>query len=117
MNIIGIGTDIIEISRISAAMEKPGFLKKLYTSAEQEYINSKSDRSQTAAGMFAAKEAAAKAMGTGFGKFSPTDIEILYDENGAPYARISKAPEVTILVSISHCRKYAAANAAAFKEN
>ena len=117
MNIIGIGTDIIEISRISAAMEKPGFLKKLYTCAEQEYINSKADRCQTAAGMFAAKEAAAKAMGTGFGKISPTDIEILHDKNGAPYARISKAPEITILVSVSHCREYATANAAAFKEN
>ena len=115
MEIIGVGTDIIEIPRIKSAMEKEGFAEKVFTEAERGYIFGKTDFAQTAAAMFCAKEAAAKALGTGFRGLSPRDIEVLHDASGAPYVRISKLSGIKVMVSLSHCREYACANAAAVK--
>ena len=71
MEIIGVGTDIIEIPRIKSAMEKEGFAEKVFTEAERGYIFGKTDFAQTAAAMFCAAKAAAKALGTGFHGLSP----------------------------------------------
>jgi phosphopantetheine--protein transferase-like protein len=58
---------------------------------------------QSAAGIFAAKEAVAKALGTGFCGFFPRDIEILHKENGKPYVIFHKNPRrLKIHISISH---------------
>ena len=62
--IIGIGTDIIEISRIQKAVENKSFLSKIYTKSEQQLFHN--CNYETLAGNFAAKEAVVKAMGTGF---------------------------------------------------
>lgn len=104
--ITGTGIDIIEISRIKKNMVNPSFMEKVYTKAEQEYIFKKGNPAQTAAGIFAAKEAAAKAFGTGLGKLSFTDIEILHNENGQPYVMCNGEQ---LLCSISHCKDYATA--------
>ena len=87
-------------------MENPAFIKKVYTKAEQEYIFGKGNPAQTAAGIFAAKEATAKAFGTGIGKLSFTNIEVLHNENGQPYV-VCNGEE--LLCSISHCKDYATA--------
>ena len=60
----GIGCDVVEISRIKSLLPKDGFLDKVYTAAEREVIAAK--KAETAAGMWAAKEAVSKALGTGF---------------------------------------------------
>jgi len=108
----GIGTDIIEISRIKSAISKEKFLKKVYTDKEIELI--KKQGVSTAAVNFAAKEAVAKAFGTGFRGFGLKDIEILRNNLGCPYVVLhGVAKDLTggknINISLSHCKEYAVA--------
>jgi holo-[acyl-carrier protein] synthase len=78
------GVDLIEILRIRDAMERHGerFLARIFTEAEQR---ESSGRISSLAARFAAKEAAAKALGCGIGDVSWLDIEIRSDENNAPH--------------------------------
>ncbi len=82
--IIGIGTDIVEISRIEKLIEKETAVKRLLTDKEQELFLSQPKKAQWMAGRFAAKEAASKALKAGIARCAPNEVEILYDENGAP---------------------------------
>ena len=72
---------------------------RVFSDYEREYINRKGNKPQTMAGLFAAKEAVAKAMGTGFKNFWPNAIEILHDENGKPYTQLDGKQ---VHISISH---------------
>ena len=111
----GIGTDITEIDRIIRAAEKQSFLDRIYTKKEQGLFHG--NNYQTLAGNFAAKEAVAKALGTGFKGCAPVEIEILRNENGKPYAVLhGNAKEIyesmgcrSISVSISHSNENAVA--------
>ena len=116
--IIGIGNDIIEIERIEKAISKEGFKNKVYTQKELENIEKRGDRVETYAGIFSAKEAISKAIGTGVREFSLTDLEILNDDLGKPYVVVSekldkilrnKKEDYQIEISISHSKKYATA--------
>lgn len=118
----GIGTDIIEIERIEKAIATtPHFLNRVFTEKERAYFEKKGERFETLAGLFAAKEAVSKALGTGFRGFGPSDIEIVPDDLGCPKVKLlegaQKAKEeagVSVLqVSISHCQTYAIAYAIA----
>ena len=118
--IIGIGNDIIEIERIEKAISKEGFKNKIYTQRELENIEKRGNRTETYAGIFSAKEAISKAIGTGVREFSLTDLEILNDDLGKPYVVVSekldkilrnKKENYQIEISISHSRKYATAMA------
>ncbi len=108
------GIDILEIERIREKMNSEPFLRSVFTESELEYFALRGKRAETLAGTFCAKEAVAKALGTGFRGFRPSDIEIYRDELGAPKVRLfNKAAELLgsrhIHVSISHCREYATA--------
>ena len=116
--ILGIGVDIVEIRRIREILAKDnGFLEKIFTSNEIEYLRRRNLRPEYVAGRFAAKEAVSKALGTGFVTFEMTDIEILKDEKGKPFVKLYKGARVRadelgvnqIHVSISHCQSYATA--------
>lgn len=116
--IIGIGTDIIEINRIEKAVSKNSrFLEKLFTDNEFLYFKSKKFKTETIAGSFAAKEALAKALGTGFSKITMKDIEISRNEKGKPeiilygYAKLlaTEMGAQNINLTISHCKDYAVA--------
>ena len=114
--IFGIGTDIVEISRIERAVKSRALLAKCFTQAEIERCNAgKVTAAENFAGYFAAKEAVAKALGTGFRGFVPRDIEIYHDELGKPFVRLAEhinAPaDVSIFVSISHGKEHATAMA------
>lgn len=107
--IYGIGTDLCQIDRIARALENPRFLERLYTPAEQKRLeNLCTERMhERAAGMFAAKEAVAKALGTGFTGFGFADIEILADEKGKPVVHLHGStakimPGAVVHLSISH---------------
>ena len=107
--IIGIGTDIIEIDRIEAAINNnKNFIKKVFTEKEIEMFNKRNMRSEVIAGNFAAKEAVSKALGTGIRGFSLIDIEVLRDEFGKPVAYLNNVIENIINkkyklnISISH---------------
>ncbi|WP_338970760.1 holo-ACP synthase [Fusobacterium vincentii] len=118
--IVGIGNDIIEIERIEKAISKESFKNKVYTQRELENIEKRGDRVETYAGIFSAKEAISKAIGTGVREFSLTDLEILNDDLGKPYVVVSerldkiiksKKENYQIEISISHSKKYATAMA------
>ena len=116
--IVGIGNDIIEIERIEKAILKEGFKNKVYTERELENIEKRGNRTETYAGIFSAKEAISKAIGTGVREFSLIDLEILNDDLGKPYVVVSekldkilknKKESYQIEISISHSKKYATA--------
>lgn len=114
--IIGLGTDIVEISRIKKAIERTStFLEKVYTKKEIEYISKKKNPYPSYAGRFAAKEAISKAFGTGVRKFGLLDIEILNDDLGKPLVYLSdelvKKYKGKLNLSISHSKEYATATA------
>jgi holo-[acyl-carrier protein] synthase len=113
----GIGTDIIEVKRIEAAINRQGqrFLDHIFSSEEQAYCLRYRDAARHFAGRFAAKEAVAKALSTGFRYgIGWLDIEISNSETGQPYATLSlKLNELagwpSLHLSISHCHDYATA--------
>ncbi len=114
--ITGVGTDIIEISRIRQAIDRrETFVERVFTTAEIEICRPGGNFAQRFAGRFAAKEAVAKALGT---SLSWLDVEILSEPSGKPVVRLlGQAAEVangrSVLVSISHCHEYAVAHAVA----
>ena len=121
--IVGIGNDIIEIERIEKAISKEGFKDKIYTQRELENIKKRGNRAETYAGVFSAKEAISKAIGTGVREFSLTNLEILNDDLGKHYVVVSekldkiiksKKEDYQIEISISHSKKYAIAMAIIF---
>jgi holo-[acyl-carrier protein] synthase len=85
--IIGSGIDLIEIGRIQQSMDRYGgrFLDRVYTRAEQAYCLRKRKSAESFAARFAAKEAGAKALGTGisFG-VSWLEIEVVREASGRP---------------------------------
>lgn len=114
--IIGIGTDIIEIKRISKAIERSSFLKGCYTATELEILSGKGYSSY--AGYFCAKEATVKALGVGFtGGIRPNHIEVVHTKHGKPTLSLYKKAldeakkngVKKIHVSISHSMEYATA--------
>ena len=95
--IAGIGVDTIEIHRIEKAIGHEHFIMRTFTEDEVEYCESKGkNRFQSYAGMFAAKEAAVKALGSGFRGFGPESVEIYHDEEGAPHLRFLKEAQALI---------------------
>lgn len=120
MDILRNGIDLIETERFENMKPeiRERFLTRVFTEREREICR---DIPQHLAGRFAAKEAVAKTLGTGIGKVSWQDIEILNDENGAPRlilhgeaARVAEEAGLTVWsVSITHIKTLAAATAAA----
>ncbi|MBF0788300.1 MULTISPECIES: holo-ACP synthase [unclassified Streptococcus] len=102
--IIGHGIDLQEIAAVEAAMKKHDrFARKVLTENEFVRFEQLKNRRQLEylAGRWSAKEAFAKALGTGIGKLGFQDIEILTDDKGAPY--IAKSPvQAKVWLSISH---------------
>ena len=90
--ILGMGCDLAEIERLRRAVSRPGFLEKVFTPAEQREAARYREPWAYCAGRWAAKEAAAKALGCGFGaECSPAEIEILHGEKGEPVLAFSGA--------------------------
>ncbi len=112
MEIIGIGIDITEVDRIEGAVTKhKNFLGRVYSTKEVRLSTKGSFRFEELAGRFAAKEAIFKAIKTGWRKgVKFTDINILNEPSGAPYALLSGRTKTIadslgvkkIFVSISH---------------
>lgn len=124
MNILGIGTDIIECLRIAQMIERHGelFINRVFTDHEIEYCRARKAATQHYAGRWAAKEAVLKALGTGWRRgIGWRDVEVRNDRNGKPVVALrGGARDVCeergvreVLVSISHCRSHATAYALA----
>ncbi len=118
--IVGIGTDIIEIDRIKKVVEtNKSFVHKIFTEYERDYFQERN--AQSIAGVFAAKEAVSKALGTGFRGIRMNEIEVRHTTQGKPIIHLyGSAKELASLqcinniqLSISHCKLYAVAYAMA----
>src|ERR1700685_382344 len=85
--IVGMGVDIAEVERIRGAIERHGevFLRRIYTAREREYCERFKNKYERYAGRFAAKEAAMKALGTGWRRgVRWRDIEVTREASGKP---------------------------------
>ena len=110
------GIDLIEIERVSSAIERHGdrFLNRIYTARELEDC---AGNAESLAARFAAKEAAAKALGTGFGKIAWDEVEIQRGKNREPILVLHQKAELiakekkltTWSVSLSHSQTHAIA--------
>ncbi|WP_411752233.1 holo-ACP synthase [Serratia sp. (in: enterobacteria)] len=120
---MNLGVDIIEIARVKTALTRSGngLAQRLLTPAEQLALGDLAESVERLAGFWAAKEAAVKALGTGFRLgILFHDIEIRHDGLGCPYyffrgefARLMQEKNLThATLSISHCQSHAIAAAA-----
>jgi holo-[acyl-carrier protein] synthase len=118
--IVGMGLDIAEVDRIAAAIQRYGrqFLERIFTPAEIAYCQSYRHSAERFAGRFAAKEAAMKALGTGWRRgVRWVDFEVLRETSGKPVLKLSgKAAEYAaalgvrnIVLTISHSGRTALA--------
>ncbi|WP_296305252.1 holo-ACP synthase [uncultured Desulfovibrio sp.] len=120
--VVGMGTDIVEVDRVAAGLERFGrrYAARILSPAELALLAPGGGLPSAArlAGRFAAKEAAVKALGTGFSAgIGLHDVEILADAGGGPRlclsgqagARRQRLGARSLHVSISHERHYAVA--------
>jgi len=92
--IVGLGVDIAEVDRIAAAIERHGraFLNRIFTPSEIAYCEKHRNRAERFAGRFAAKEAAMKALGTGWTQgVRWVDIEVAREPSGKPTLKLAGA--------------------------
>jgi holo-[acyl-carrier protein] synthase len=120
-NIFGIGTDIVEISRIKKLIDNnKSFKKRVFSTNEIKYCETRLNKIASYAKRFAAKEAFAKALGTGISKgVSFHEISINNNKNGAPFIELlGNTKTITrnlikgkknIYLSLSDEKKYALA--------
>ncbi|MGB5824621.1 MAG: holo-ACP synthase [Proteocatella sp.] len=118
MAIIGIGTDILEVGRISDILGRgERFLKRVFTENERRYFESRGMKPETVAAFWCAKEAVSKALGTGIRGFELKDIEISHNELGKPIVFLHGNAKLigknlgieNIQLSLSHSDMYAIA--------
>ena len=118
--IVGMGVDLAEVERVKTAIERHGeaFLKRVYTPAEREYCEGFRNKYERYAGRFAAKEAAMKALGTGWRRgVRWVDFEVVRELGGRPTVRLAGeakkiAAELGVLriaLSITHTESQALA--------
>jgi holo-[acyl-carrier protein] synthase len=119
--IVGTGIDISEVPRIAESIERFGdrFLKRVFTEGEILYCQSKANRVERFAARFAAKEAAMKALGTGWSRgVRWRDIEVVRQPGGRPTIKFhgkaeefaSKLHARNVALSLSHTPEQAIAS-------
>jgi holo-[acyl-carrier protein] synthase len=111
MKILGLGIDLVEIARIERAIARhENFVPRIFSARERDRCEDCARPARLYAACFAAKEAASKALGTGFRGFGLKEVEMLHDELGRPILVLSgKALEAArqkgiteIIVSVTH---------------
>ena len=118
--VVGLGTDLAEIARVRRSVERFGsrFLDRIYTPGEIAYCLRKKDAAESLAARFAAKEAGAKALGTGISRgVSWQEFEVRREPGGKPLLRLSgRAAELAaelgidrLSLSLTHTRDLAMA--------
>jgi holo-[acyl-carrier protein] synthase len=124
VTVVGVGVDAVDIARVRTALQRtPTLLQRLFTEREQGSCVTRCGdlRYPGLAARFAAKEAVAKALGTGIRGFAFRDIEVLTDEHGKPTVTLhggardaaQAAGVARVHVSLSTSAELAVANAVA----
>jgi len=115
--ISGIGIDLVEVRRMDALITRwaTRFIAKVFTNEERSYCDGRANRAASYAARFAAKEAFAKALGTGWDQdFSWKDFSVRTEPNGRPRPSLSsrmktRLGDKKIHLSLSHTDEYATA--------
>jgi holo-[acyl-carrier protein] synthase len=118
--VLGLGTDLIETKRVRESIDRFGerFLQRIYTPGEIAYCNRKKNGAESFAARFAAKEAGAKALGTGISRgVGWTEFEVRREASGRPTLHLSgRAKELAkamgvkrVQLSLTHSRELAMA--------
>ena len=126
MEIVGVGTEIVECLRVGRMIERHGeaFLRRVYTERELRHCQGRRRATEQFAAYWAAKEAVFKALGTAWRRgMSWTDVEVTADpagrlrvELGGTARDLAQRLRVgDVLLSASHCRAYATAYAVAVR--
>jgi holo-[acyl-carrier protein] synthase len=104
--IVGSGIDLAEIGRIQKSVDRYGgrFLDRVYTAAEQAYCLKKRNSAESFAARFAAKEAGAKALGTGISHgVSWLEIEVVREPSGRPTIQFhGRAAQIAASLCVVH---------------
>jgi holo-[acyl-carrier protein] synthase len=127
MEIVGIGTDIVECLRIGRMIERHGelFLRRIYTEREIRYCQRRKHAVEHFAARWAAKEAVLKCLGAAWSRgLSWTDLEIRIDPAGQARVHVCGGAKDQaqslhigdILITMAHCRAYATAYAVAVRQ-
>ena len=110
----GIGLDLCEIARMEKLLKDDRFLRRYFTQDEKTYVLSRGvGAARSLAGLFAAREALGKALGSGI-DFDLKEAEVVHTDAGAPFFRLSgklkeRIGEDRLFLSISHDGGIAAA--------
>jgi holo-[acyl-carrier protein] synthase len=126
MEIVGIGTDIVECLRVGRMIEQHGelFLARVYTEREVRFCQSRKRATEHFAARWAGKEAILKALGTPWRRgMEWTDLEIIEEAGAVPHVVLTGATRDfaetlhvrQVLLSMAHCRAYATAYAIAVR--
>lgn len=124
MDIVGLGTQVMECTRVRKLIDKHGeaFLQQVYTAREVRFCNGKSQSTEQFAAIWAAKEAVFRCLGTTWKRGTNwTDIEIVCEPGGGPRVLVGGATAELIaarhvgdiLLTMAHCRPFATATAIA----
>ena len=103
----GLGLDLCETGRMEKLLKDDRFLNRFFTEEEKNYVRGKGKRqAESLAGIFAAKEALGKALGTGL-SFEMKEAEVLHDALGCPFYHLTgtlaeQTQGDSFLLSISH---------------
>jgi len=119
-SVIGVGIDLIEVSRVVRALERQRerFRKRVFTEGEIDYCDAIKFSGPHFAARFAAKEAVSKAFGTGIGEhLGWKSAEVVKDELGKPFIRLDEQGKALllerkasdVLISLAHTREHATA--------
>jgi len=126
MNIVGIGTQIIDCTRVRKLIDAHGetFLAQVYTERETRFCNGRKHVTEHFTAIWAAKEAVLRSLGTTWQRGTCwTDIEVVCEESHAPKVVVSGATlermtargAARILLTMAHCRTFATATSLAVK--
>lgn len=103
------GLDLTPIDRIRRSIKNPRFTARVFSDEERAYFATKKDPAPSMAACFAAKEAFAKALGTGVRGFSLNEVSVSHDQWGAPYLTltgralaIAEARGLSFSLSLTH---------------
>jgi holo-[acyl-carrier protein] synthase len=118
--VLGVGTDLMETQRVQESIDRFGerFLQRIFTAGEIAYCRRKRNAAESFAARFAAKEAGAKALGTGISRgVNWKEFEVKREESGRPTLHLSgRAAELAeamgvrrIQLSLTHSREFAMA--------
>jgi holo-[acyl-carrier protein] synthase len=104
--IVGSGIDLAEIGRIQQSIDRYGsrFLNRIYTPAEQAYCLRRRKSAESFAARFAAKEAGAKALGTGISRgVNWLEIEVVREPGGRPTLKFhGRAAQIAARLGVAH---------------